>query len=328
MRGITTAVYRRVFMRHFQGLDLAVSPFIPTVSATRINPKLFKDVLPDPQTPLPLIPQLISNHAADTVRFCRVLHELGYSEINWNLGCPWKHVRKKKRGAGLLPFPGLVDAFLEEVCSHSPARLSVKVRLGVSDRNELLELMPVLNRYPLRSLCIHPRTAEQMYSGPVDLEAFAAAAAAADPPVWYNGDLNDAAFFHAVRERFPDLNTFMLGRGLLMDPFLCETLKGYPPADETRIERLRTFQDELKAEYRALYPDDAPLLGRMKELWKYLGAHLSNGKALFKKLKKTRHVDTGLTIIHEYLDQAKWSPEILWRGDGINREDSTACIRH
>jgi tRNA-dihydrouridine synthase B len=172
MRGITTMHYRKVFVRHFHGLDIEMAPFISTVRAERIHSKLLKDVLPENSSGLPLIPQLIGNNADDFVHMATALHDLGYNEINWNLGCPHKPIRKKQRGSGLLPHPDRIDILLNEICDRSPCRVSVKVRLGVSDPSELMKVIPVLNRYPLSEIIIHPRTAEQMYDGQVDLDAF------------------------------------------------------------------------------------------------------------------------------------------------------------
>ena len=194
MRGITTMHYRKAFVRHFQGLDIEMAPFISTVGAERINPKLLKDVLPSSNSGLPLIPQLIGNRADDFVRMACALRELGDNEVNWNLGCPHKPIRKKRRGSGLLPHPDAVDAILDQVCERSPCRISVKVRLGVSDKSELMKLVPVLNRYPLSEVVIHPRTAEQMYTGTVDLDAFEEAFQALELPVCYNGDIDSLAF--------------------------------------------------------------------------------------------------------------------------------------
>ncbi|MBT8046277.1 MAG: tRNA-dihydrouridine synthase family protein, partial [Pontiella sp.] len=195
MRGITTMHYRKAFVRHFKGLDLEMAPFISTVSAERINPKLLKDVLPENNSGLPLIPQLIGNNPDDFVQMAIALHDLGYEEVNWNLGCPHKPIRKKRRGSGLLPHPELVDSILDQICDRSPCRISVKVRLGVSDKSELLKLIPVLNRYPLSEVIIHPRTAEQMYDGTADLNAFEEALKILQLPVCYNGDINNRAFF-------------------------------------------------------------------------------------------------------------------------------------
>lgn len=306
MRGITTMYYRKAFVRHFQGLDAEMAPFIPTVSAEKINPKLLKDVLPENNSGLPLIPQLIGNHADDFVNMARALHDLGYKEVNWNLGCPHKPVRNKQRGSGLLPHPDRVDALLETMCAQSPCNISVKVRLGVSDPTELLRLIPVLNRYPLSEVIVHPRTAEQMYDGKADLGAFALAFQEIKHPVCYNGDINDLAFFQTVAKCFPTLGKFMLGRGLLANPFLCEVIKSGNPKTENAVPRLRSFHDEVLASYETVIDGDLPLLGKMKEFWNYPVANLSNGKTLFKKIKKTQRISTYKNIIGEHLDAAEW----------------------
>lgn len=323
MRGITTMHYRQAFVRHFQGLDIEMAPFIPTVSADRINPKLLKDVLPGNNSGLPLIPQLIGNNADDFVQMATALHDLGYDEINWNMGCPHKPIRKKKRGSGLLPFPDTVDMLLDQVCERSPCKVSVKVRLGVSDTSELLNLVPVLNKYPLSEVIIHPRTAEQMYDGSVDLDAFEEAYDALELPVCYNGDINDLSFYRKVKSRFPEINRFMLGRGLLANPFLCEEIKKALTPDEAsglqphecrsgaltrRIERIAAFHDDLLSCYEAVLHGDHPVLGKMKEFWTYQSTHLSNGRKMFKKLKKTQRLSTYKDIVAEFLAVAEWTP--------------------
>ena len=293
MRGITTMHYRQAFVRHFPGLDIGMAPFIPTVSAERINPRLLKDLLPESNTGLPLIPQLIGNKPADFVHMAKALHELGYDEINWNLGCPHKPIRNKRRGSGLLPHPEIVDAFLDEVCRESPCRISVKVRLGVSSKTDLLQLIPVLNNYPLSEVIIHPRTAEQMYNGTVDVDAFEEAFQALEQTVCYNGDINDLAFFQSLEKRFPTIGRFMLGRGLLANPFLCEEIKSaHLRKCAGNVQRISAFHDDLVSHYEAVLHGDQPVLGKMKEFWTYQATHLSNGHQLFKKLKKAQKLST------------------------------------
>ncbi len=309
MRGITTMHYRKAFVRHFQGLDIEMAPFISTVGAERINPKLLKDVLPEHHSGLPLIPQLIGNKADDFVQMAIALHDLGYNEINWNLGCPHKPIRKKRRGSGLLPYPDTVDAILDQVCDRSPCRISVKVRLGVSDPSELMALIPVLNKYPLSEVVIHPRTAEQMYDGTVDLDAFEAAYHTIDLPVCYNGDISDLSFFRSLQARFPEIDRFMLGRGLLANPFLCEEIKSelsYLMKYDNRIERIAAFHSDVLASYEAILHGDHPVLGKMKEFWTYQSTHLSNGRNMFKKLKKTQRLSTYKAIVAEFLVDAEW----------------------
>jgi tRNA-dihydrouridine synthase B len=308
MRGITTWHYRQAFVRHFQGLDVEMAPFIPTVGAEIINPKLLKDVLPSTSSGLPLIPQVIGNNADDFVQMNIALHDLGYNEVNWNLGCPHKPIRKKKRGAGLLHHPDLVDAILDQVCERSPVKISVKVRLGVFDKSELMKLIPVLNRYPLSEVIVHPRTADQMYDGVVDLDAFEEAFQALEQTVCYNGDIHDLAFYQHVQKRFPTIGRFMLGRGLLANPFLCEVIKsGHNPIGNT-IERIDAFHKDVLSNYEAVLHGDHSVLGKMKEFWTYQAVHFSNGKSMFKKLKKTQRLATYKDIVAEYLAVAEWTP--------------------
>ena len=306
MRGITTMHYRKAFVRHFHGLDAEMAPFISTVSSERINPKLLKDVLPENNSGLPLIPQLIGNKADDFIQMSIALHNLGYDELNWNLGCPHKPIRKKQRGSGLLPHPDTIDAILDQVCERSPCRISVKVRLGVSDPSELMKLIPVLNRYPLSEVIIHPRTAEQMYNGSVDLDAFEAAYNNLKLPVRYNGDINDLAFFQSIEARFSKIDRFMLGRGLLANPFLCEVIKSGNPKIENAVERIAAFHADVLANYESVLDGDHPVLGKMKEFWTYQSTHLSNGRKMFKKLKKTQRLTTYKDIVSEFLADADW----------------------
>ncbi|HEY5621305.1 MAG TPA: tRNA-dihydrouridine synthase family protein [Pontiella sp.] len=325
MRGITTMHYRRAFSEHFQGLDIEMAPFIPTVSSEKINPRLLRDILPENNSGKPLIPQLIGNHADDFVQMSMALQDLGYSEVNWNLGCPHKPIRRKQRGSGLLPCPDMVDTLLDRICARIPIRLSVKVRLGVSDKSDLQKLTPVLNRYPLSEVIIHPRTAEQMYEGTVDLDAFGTAAQALDRPVCYNGDINDFAYFSMVSQRFPAIERFMLGRGLLANPFLCEEIKnglaqrhadtenGQPSASVSLhakngyIERITAFHADLLSRYESILHGDHPVLGKMKEFWSYQAMHLSNGRAMFKKIKKVQRLNNYKEIVSDFLAEAEWT---------------------
>ncbi|MEA2068346.1 MAG: tRNA-dihydrouridine synthase, partial [Verrucomicrobiota bacterium] len=133
-------------------------------------------------------------------------------------------------------------------------------------------------------------------------------------PVCYNGDINDPAFFQALETRFPEINRFMLGRGLLANPFLCEEIKENlaqrrEGAKKNYIERIAAFHDDLVSNYEEVLYGDHPVLGKMKEFWTYQAIHLSNGRQLFKKTKKTQRLSTYKDIVGEFLADAKWSTE-------------------
>jgi len=307
LRGITTVQYRQAFVHHFDGLTSAIAPFIPTVHAKRIHPKLLHDILPEKNPELPLVPQLIGNRASDFIQMATVLFDLGYTEINLNMGCPHKPIRKKRRGAGLLPYPDFIDSFLHEICTQSPCKISVKIRLGISDSSDLFKLIPILNKHPLSEVIIHARTAEQMYTGSVDLNAFEEALKKITHPVCFNGDINTLDFFQELKSRFPQLNRFMLGRGLLQNPFLAEEIQsGTCTNPQEAITRLTAFHDELLQRYESRLQSDQPILGKMKEFWSHATPHLSNGHKLFKKIKKTQRLCTYRTLVAEKLEEAEW----------------------
>ena len=168
-----------------------MAPFIATTRSARVNRNHIRDLLPDENPGYELIPQILSNDALGMIRTARILADLGYGELNWNLGCPFPRVTKKRRGSALLSEAGEIAAILEQFCAERPMDISVKLRLGWNDPQDILRLMPVLNEFPLSGVIIHPRTGIQMYEGDVDLDTFAMAAALCRHKVTYNGDIRD-----------------------------------------------------------------------------------------------------------------------------------------
>ena len=152
LRGFTDYIYRNTITRHFDGFDGALAPFIPTVTADRFKSSHFEDILPENNPTLTVVPQIIGNHSGDFINLAVRLFDLGYTSVNWNLGCPFPMVTKKNRGSGLLPYPERIDTFLEKTLSSIPNRLSIKTRLGRRTITDIFELLPIFNRYPLEEI--------------------------------------------------------------------------------------------------------------------------------------------------------------------------------
>jgi tRNA-dihydrouridine synthase B len=288
MRGLTGNIYRDVFARRFGGIDRAMAPFIATVKPDKIKPSLMRDIDPECNPSLPVIPQLIGNDPDDFLAMAEVVAALGHEELNWNLGCPWPMVVKRKRGSGVLAHPELIEAMLDRVAGHARYRLSLKVRLGVGRADQLLELVPLINRYPLSEVIIHPRTASQMYAGTPDLDMFARCLETITHPVVYNGDINSVADFKRLSERFPSVRRWMIGRGLLVDPFLALAIRGDHSAGDGDVARIRSFLDELYDCYREQLSGPGPVLGRMKELWVYQSQWFVDGPRNTKKIQRSQ----------------------------------------
>jgi len=300
LRGITDVLFRNVFVRHFGGFDMAVAPFLNPQRSPSGKKKMLADLFPEENTALPVIPQLLDNRAEDFLRLARRVEDLGYTTINWNLGCPAPMVANKGRGSGLLPFPDEIIRLLDEVIPQLRATLSIKMRLGFHNRDEGIALLPRLNDYPLTEIIIHPRIGKQMYKGTTDQEGFAACLELTRHRVVYNGDITSRQIYDERVLRYPAINRWMLGRGALANPFLAEELKGVITTDpEERKGRIRAFHDELLKAYGERLSGPGHLLGKTKQLWLYLISSFPGKEKPFKKLKKAKNEEQLLAAVEQ-----------------------------
>ncbi len=286
LQGVTTATFRRVFKRHFAGVDRAMAPFLPTTHGKLPPPRHCKDLLPDnnPDS-LPLVPQLLGKDGRDFRDTANYLHdELGYAEVNWNLGCPSPTVTSRGRGSGMLNAPDRVEAFLDAACAGLRCRLSVKMRLGLQRDDEWLALVDCLHRYPICEITLHPRTGRQQYTGRADVERFADFKSRVRLPVAYNGDVESTAGARAICARFPDLSSLMIGRAIIANPWLPAAIRDdRPERDGWSLPALARFHDDLYAAYRdALEGGAGPVLAKMKEVWCYWEAAIPGTRRVLK----------------------------------------------
>ena len=302
LQGFTDVTFRNVYAAHFSGVDEALAPFTSTMGQQRIKPARIRDVDPRNNQTLPVTPQILGNAAEDFICLAQHLAEMGHTLINWNLGCPHSKIAKKKRGSGLLMFPATIDRLLETIVAQMPVPLSVKIRLGRKDKKESHDLIQVLNRHPLDHVILHPRTGVQMYRGEADLDAFEAAMEACVHPFVYNGDISDMASFSLVRRRFPDIRRFMIGRGILSNPFLPEEIKGSRSDPARRLSRLQRFHDDLTAAYADRFSGPGHLIGRMKGFWHYLGPSFKDHDKTIKKILRAPSLEAYYTPVADLFD--------------------------
>ena len=287
MEGVTTAEYRTVLRRHYPGASRYFTPFLVANHTHNFKKRERRELLP---VQADLVPQILTNRAEDLIWAARELSELGYTEINLNLGCPSATVVTKGKGAGMLADPEKLDRFFEEVFRERDLpRISVKTRLGMCDPGEAAGLAAVFSRYPLSEIIIHARVREDFYENRPNLEAFRAMKEGVDVPVCYNGDVRTAEDLQRLQEEFPDLSAVMIGRGIIAAPWVLEELRGSicsEPADRRAV--LRAFLDDLWDTYRASLTSDRDVLFRMKELWYYLGQSFPGKERALLDIRKAR----------------------------------------
>ena len=220
MQTYTDFHFRNAYSRHYSGIDAAVSPFITLTNSAKGLAKKAIDVLPANNETMPVIPQILGNDAALFIEMAHVLGDWGYDKLNWNLGCPDKSIIRKKRGAGLLPYPDLLRELLEKTIPSVSQKLSVKIRLGVNNAEEIFKLVQVFNDCPLEYIIIHPRTARQMYNGVIHHDVMQECLRLFKHEIIYNGNIFSLDDFKHVRQLYPSINKWMIGRGVFYEPML------------------------------------------------------------------------------------------------------------
>ena len=315
LRGITDWPFRQAIATHFPGFHEAVAPFVNPQKSGGKKLAPLADLLPEHNHSLPLVPQLLDNHPESFLAMAKRLEELGYRRLNWNIGCPAPMVTHKGRGAAMLAKPGEIRALLDFVVPRLTCRLSLKMRLGMRSPQDILALMPLLNDYPLEQLIIHPRLGIQLFHGQPDLDGFAAALAASVHPVIYNGDINCLEDFQRLRQRFPLVGGWMIGRGAVARPALAEEILGNQPPTEPPTEpsmkqpseilpRLTAFHDELFAAYAEKLSGPGHLLGKMKQFWLYFIASFPGQEKLLKTIVRTHGLARYREVTRAVFEQA------------------------
>ena len=299
MEGITGHLFRQVHFRHFPSADRYYMPFMAPTGEHKFSGKNLRELAPETMGRPNAIPQLLTKDAQDFLWAAGNLAELGFSEVNLNLGCPSGTVFAKGKGSGMLKNPDMLDAFLEQIFKASPLPVSVKTRLGVSSVDEFSRLMKIYRRYPICELTIHPRTREEFYKGSVHTDVFDAAAAQYSIPLCFNGNLLTVSDVRTFEQSHPSVGAVMLGRGILVDPQLVERLHGAAPSRQ----KLKEFHNDLCETYLANTQGGTQnVLPRMKEFWFYFLHRFADDGTFEKQLKKAQRWDGFYALTQEILE--------------------------
>ena len=285
MEGITGHIYRNAYEKYFHNIDKYFTPFIVPNESLSLKTKELRDMLPENNEGLNIVPQILTNDAEGFILTANKLKQLGYEEINLNLGCPAGTVVSKKRGSGFLAYPEELDKFLDEIYKIDNMKISIKTRLGKERADEFYKLIEIYNKYPLEELIIHPRTREDFYGNTPNLEVFKDALKLSKHSICYNGDIFTLNSYNKIINEFPEVNKVMLGRGILANPGLIGEIKNNEFANK---EIIKMFHDEIFENYTILLNEDKNAMYRMKELWGYMSHIFTNNKKYYKKIKKAQ----------------------------------------
>ncbi|WP_417443735.1 tRNA dihydrouridine synthase [Joostella sp.] len=287
LQGFTDFRFRNAFHHYFGGIDTFYAPYIRLNGKLKIKESYKKDLSPENNTTLEVIPQVITNDPEEFLFVAKYVQSLGYKELNWNLGCPYPMVTKSGMGSGLICNPQRINEVLHKGHNETDILVSMKMRMGYENAEEILDTFSILDQYPLKNIAIHARIGKQLYKGPVDLDAFEKCISSTKHKLYYNGDITSVAAFKAIEKRFPSIDHYMIGRGLIADPFLPNMIKNNTteyPADRWSI--FSEFHDTIYKQYDEYLSGPTPIKMKMLGFWEYFSQATSNPQKTYKAIKK------------------------------------------
>ena len=293
MEGITTYTYRNAHAEMFGMCDAYFAPFITPTDNEKISIKNLRDILQE-NNATNLKVQVLSSSQTAFIEFAKKITDLGYDEVNLNLGCPSGTVVKKGRGAGFLKDVEKLDRFFDDVFSKSDIKISVKTRTGFYSHEEFGELLSVYNKYPITELTIHPRVREDFYKNNPDIDVFRKAYRDSKLKLCYNGNIFGTEDYEKIVAEFDGLSGVMIGRGAIKNPAIFREIKG---GECLKTAELIGFSKILEERYLNLLGSEIYTLHKLKEIWMYVMMNFPEEKKILKAVKKSNRLsDLNLAI--------------------------------
>ncbi len=296
LQGFTESAYRLAHSKFAPGIHTYYTPFL-RLEKGEVRAKDLRDL--QTEHPYHLVPQIIVRDVEEFNLLTKTVTELGFKEIDINMGCPYPMQTKSGRGSGILPHPEKVREILDAInqAAAKPAarapKFSIKMRLGLTSPEESLQLLPLLNEAPLAHITLHPRIGIQQYKGALDFGTFDKFYSECKHPLIFNGDITDLKQMKFIETRYPKIAGIMIGRGLLANPILAAQYAGLPcgTATETRLK----IHADVAADYARRLQGNAQILDKIRPFWTY--ADLP--KKIRKKIEKAKTLEDYLEAVNE-----------------------------
>ena len=281
LQGVTDNVWRMAQHEVFGGVDAYYAPFM-RVEHGEVRRKDLRDVNPERNAGITLIPQILACQPDHTLMMVNALKQMGYSRIDINLGCPFPPIALHRKGSGMLAHPDLTEALFKALATVEGIDYSVKMRIGWDKNDQWRDILPLMDIIKPVNIAVHPRTGKQQYKGDLDIEQFEALLDASPWPVIYNGSLRSVEDIEQTIGRYPTLTAVMVGNGLAANP-------GMLVPDATPDD-YRRFHDLLVDGYtEQLNGGEAQLVRHLQDIWQTFLP--GTGHKLFKAIRKSRTLD-------------------------------------
>ena len=224
MEGVTDVVFRQV-VAHAGRPDLFFTEFTNVSSYAsekgRANALERLEIAP---TDSPIIAQIWGQEPAHFAETVKALKSLGFSGVDLNFGCPDKNVNRAGGGAAMIRTPDLAVECFKNARENTDLPVSIKTRLGYSRPEEYQDWLPVLLRERPAALTVHLRTKKEMSKVPAHYELIPEIVKLRDgispeTKLIINGDIKDRTHALELHEKYPEVDGFMIGRGVFANPY-------------------------------------------------------------------------------------------------------------
>jgi nifR3 family TIM-barrel protein len=221
----------------------------------------------------PLAIQLFGSDPDSMAEAARMVEAAGADLVDLNFGCPVRKVTKTGAGATLLDDPDRAARIVSAIARAVDIPVSVKLRRGLRNGSrDCLRVGPLLVDAGASSLTLHPRSAQQMYTGAADHALTAELVSLVDVPVVASGDIDSRARAQAVLAR-TGAAAVMVGRAAQGNPWVLEEIVGG--------DRREPSREEVVAELVLFVRETVRELGERRAssfLKKFYGWYLGRGR--------------------------------------------------
>tara|TARA_B100000686_G_scaffold86742_1_gene93597 strand:- start:45 stop:1031 length:987 start_codon:yes stop_codon:yes gene_type:complete len=149
----------RFFLRLISKNVMLYSEMVATKSALHGDRKKILGYSPEEK---PLALQVGGSDKKELAEVAKIAEDMGYDEININLGCPSKKVQKNMFGACLMKEPNLVSECINEMINSCNIPVTAKTRIGydnIEDFDYLNNFVLKMKEAGCKTFIIHARKA-------------------------------------------------------------------------------------------------------------------------------------------------------------------------
>lgn len=270
MAGVSVQAFRRQGRRF--GAGLVCSEMVSCAGLHHGNEKTL-GYLRISSEESPLAVQIFGSDPSVMSDAARMVEAAGADLVDINFGCPVRKVTKTGAGATLLDDPDHACRIVEAVADAVATPVTVKMRRGLRNGSRTcLEVGPRLVDAGAAALTLHPRSAEQMYTGFADHSLTAELVELVDVPVIASGDVTSRRRAQEILDS-TGCAAVMVARAAQGNPWKLREIVESEPAQPSR--------EEVVAELVLFMRETVRELGERRAsgfLKKFYGWYLGHGR--------------------------------------------------